>query len=456
MDDNKKHGFIKEEHLAVVLIVAAIICTGLFVIISVKLVSERTAALREALVHSKAVKETVKLQDDADGNDTETDSINQDADSADRLIVSSAGTDASDRKTGEMLVDFCDDERFNRMLEHVQDHQILLTVWHNGEYYESDDKDTVVPVIEAVKTVRIGEPTLQSIHASDALSFSFYDVEDDSIFMLHFFKNVFSYNTDGTSVYYTVPDWGELEDIDFEFKDGNITIQKASKENSADAAYDSDIPEDSLINTEYSGKLRSCMESGDVPESLEFKALTYSDEKITVDDPLLIAEIYNRMSIMKLDNIRPDTDPDYSITFYMPDGSELEYGFDQFYHDVSIGDEGYYVSDGEYLRQLMGAIKKGEIESEFTYPEESGRYYQIKIGRDEGNNIKSFPEKARAGETIMIQIDDSSDTSFTVNGVHRGCYLSDGVYVFSMPAEDVELFCDEPEEILDGPGTPGS
>jgi hypothetical protein len=162
------------------------------------------------------------------------------------------------------------------------------------------------------------------------------------------------------------------------------------------------------------------------------------------------------MSLMDIEDEREPDDPDYLITFYQPDGTEIRFGFDQFYHYAETDSAEYVVKGGEFLRQLMGAVRKGTVEKEFTYPEASGKYYNIRIGEDEGGFIKEFPDKAKAGDIVFVKTEDGADFYFSANENINESLLYDGIYVFSMPAGDVLLYARQYDDVLDGPGTPGS
>ena len=456
----------KEKHIAAVVLGICALCIVLFVIISVNLISDKlSSAYRSFNAHfSDRIKnELPEKKPDADKKPlfNASDKVpapEENTPGRDHVLkLDEKNTGASDG-TGETIADFCDSDDIDKMLANKNDHRINLTVWYQGAFYSTDDREVVLPVLDAVQTVKIGEPTLESFSSGDSLSFSFYDYEDQNIISYNFFNDIFSWNKDNGPDYYKVADWGDLKDMQFEFSDGKVTLAGSSDaaEQVSTEASGYDIHENSLINTEYSKKLREDMEKGLIPGKLLFEAVTYGDEKITIDDPALIKEIYDRMSLIDIEYEREPDKPDYYLTFYLQDGTEQKYGFDQFYSYAETDTAEYVLKGGEFLRQLMGGVKKGEVGKEFTHPEASGKYYNISIGEDEGGYIKDHPKKARAGEIVFIKTDPEAEFSFSANDDINESLLYDGIYVFSMPAGDVLLYARQYEDILDGPGTPGS
>ena len=466
----------KEKHIAAAVLGICAICIVLFVLISVNLISNNLASAYRgfhARFFDRIKNELPEKKPDADKKPlfNASDKVPAPEESTpgrDHVLkldeknhvlkLDEKNTGSSDG-TGETIADFCDSDDIDKMLANKNDHRIKLTVWYHGAFYSTDDREVVLPVLDAIQTVRIGETTLESFSSGDSLSFSFYDYEDQNIISYDFFKDIFSWNKDNGQDYYKVADWGDIKDMQFEFSDGRVTLAGSSSDasehvSSGTAGYD--IPENSLINTDHSKKLREDMEKGIIPGKLLFEAVTYGDERITIDDPALIKEIYDRMSLIDIEDEREPDEPDYNLTFYLSDGTELKYGFDQFYSYAETDTAEYVLKGGEFLRQLMGAVKKGDIGKEFTHPEASGKYYNISIGEDEGGYIKDYPKKARAGEIVFIKTDSGADFSFSANDNINESLLYDGIYVFSMPAGDVLLYARQYEDILDGPGTPGS
>ena len=72
------------------------------------------------------------------------------------------------------------------------------------------DEETVVRVMKALKTVRIGDVSAKATGASGRRIYDFVDPETGEPVDFTFFKDTFFY--DGIS--YDVLDWGDLDDID--------------------------------------------------------------------------------------------------------------------------------------------------------------------------------------------------------------------------------------------------
>ncbi len=124
-------------------------------------------------------------------------------------IKSARDYEKGDTKPGEPLFTFCNDEKLNewydRALSDPPELVYTADVWYNGY-----DEETVVRVMKALKTVRIGDVSAKAAGASGRRIYDFVDPETGEPVDFTFFKDTFFY--DGIS--YDVLDWGDLDDID--------------------------------------------------------------------------------------------------------------------------------------------------------------------------------------------------------------------------------------------------
>jgi hypothetical protein len=211
----------KEKRIAAIVLFIGVACAVLFIIISVNIISKYlSSGYRSFHAHffdriddSRAEEEPVdkKAVSERKPRSKELElKVDEEAD--------------PEGKTGEDLVDFCDYYEFNKMLEHQNDHQINIDIWYKGAFYESDDKDVVIPVLNAMQTVKIGDVTEESFTSSDSLTFMFYDCDDKSVAAFYFYKDILSWQKYDMTGYFEVLDWGELGDLQFDFHDGEVTL----------------------------------------------------------------------------------------------------------------------------------------------------------------------------------------------------------------------------------------
>lgn len=113
-----------------------------------------------------------------------------------------------DVKPGEPLFIFCNDERLNEWYDHalIDPPELLYT---EGSWYDGYDEETVIRVLKALKTVRIGDISEKHVGGSGRKIYDFIDTDTGDLQSFTFFEDTF--NLDGES--YDVLDWGELDDI---------------------------------------------------------------------------------------------------------------------------------------------------------------------------------------------------------------------------------------------------
>ena len=111
-------------------------------------------------------------------------------------------------RTGEPLFIFCNDERLNEWYEKALADPPEL-VFSGKTWYDGYDSETVIKVLKALKTVRIGEESTKNVGGSGRRIYDFVDRESGNPQSFMFFEDTFDWN--GKS--YDVLDWGELDDI---------------------------------------------------------------------------------------------------------------------------------------------------------------------------------------------------------------------------------------------------
>lgn len=74
----------------------------------------------------------------------------------------------------------------------------------------SADRETILAVLQALQTVRIGQPSMKFSGASGRRAYSFTYMDTGASMTFTFYEDCFSWN-DKT---YQVLDWGQLKDLD--------------------------------------------------------------------------------------------------------------------------------------------------------------------------------------------------------------------------------------------------
>lgn len=117
--------------------------------------------------------------------------------------------ESGDVKPGELLFDFCNDARMDEWYEKTlaNPSQDLFIRLPDEDIDITGEPETVVRVILALATIRIGEEATETVGASEPRYFLFIDPETGEDMDIMFHKNQFEY--DGTN--YVVTDWGELD-----------------------------------------------------------------------------------------------------------------------------------------------------------------------------------------------------------------------------------------------------
>ena len=114
-----------------------------------------------------------------------------------------------DVQPGSLLLDFCNDKGLNTWFEkaekNIPDELVVTTdSWHAVE-----DPDMIMAVLQALKTVRIGDVSTEVVGGSGRQIYDFTDHDSGNQMTFMFFTDQFEY--DGEN--YDVADWGDLDEL---------------------------------------------------------------------------------------------------------------------------------------------------------------------------------------------------------------------------------------------------
>ena len=116
----------------------------------------------------------------------------------------------SEVKPGNYLLDFCNSDSlrvwFDKSLRRLPSELTYM----EDTWYSIDDPDTIRSVLEALKTVKIGDVSDEHVGASGRRTFDFYSEYGGEGPSFAFFENTFEWEEES----YEVLDWGDLLDIE--------------------------------------------------------------------------------------------------------------------------------------------------------------------------------------------------------------------------------------------------
>lgn len=118
----------------------------------------------------------------------------------------------SEVQTGSGLFEFCNDDRLYAWLEKVESDPSAELIYTADSWHLISDQDAIQTVLDALKTVRIGDVSDAHVGGSDRQIFDFIDEEGNVAQTFMFFGNTFMWGAES----YEVLDWGELEELDIE------------------------------------------------------------------------------------------------------------------------------------------------------------------------------------------------------------------------------------------------
>lgn len=108
------------------------------------------------------------------------------------------------------LADFCNSDELNEWLDRTKEALPDAVVLMTDTWYMSADRETILAVLQALQTVRIGQPSMKFSGASGRRAYSFTYMDTGASMTFTFYEDCFSWN-DKT---YQVLDWGQLKDLD--------------------------------------------------------------------------------------------------------------------------------------------------------------------------------------------------------------------------------------------------
>ncbi|MBR0171714.1 MAG: hypothetical protein IJQ21_02870, partial [Lachnospiraceae bacterium] len=119
--------------------------------------------------------------------------------------------DSGEVQPGELLFDFCNDARMNEWVETALENppRDLFIRLPDEDIDITDDPDTVLRVLKALATVRIGDKATETVGASDPRYFMFIDPDTGEGMDIMFNKDQFNFGVNN----YKVTDWGELRTV---------------------------------------------------------------------------------------------------------------------------------------------------------------------------------------------------------------------------------------------------
>ena len=114
-----------------------------------------------------------------------------------------------DVKPDSPLLTFCNDEGLNAWFEKAEERLPDELVVTTDSWHAIEDPETIRAVLEALKTVRIGNESTEIVGGSGRQIYDFMDHDSGNPMSFMFFQDQFDYE----GVNYDVLDWGDLDDL---------------------------------------------------------------------------------------------------------------------------------------------------------------------------------------------------------------------------------------------------
>lgn len=215
----------RNSRIAVILLWVGIICAILLIILSVRLLSGYLYEMHKEIDYSSERDNDYDYEPDIDIGEFDTDiDVDQILSQFDEeefenalsrdieALKSQKSKEETSSDEGTALLDFCNNEELDKFAADIENRHVMLFIQKDGTWHDTVDKDDILKVFDAMKTVRIGERTTD-YGDSEWLEIDFFDGQTETSWNFDFLDGCLEWK-DGEHYYmYKVLDWGDLEGL---------------------------------------------------------------------------------------------------------------------------------------------------------------------------------------------------------------------------------------------------
>ena len=113
---------------------------------------------------------------------------------------------------GTALLDFCDNDELDGFAEDLEDREVTLSIYKDGKWYDTSDKEDILKAFDAMKTVRVGGLDDEA-EDSDWMQIDFFDYQTETSWDFDFWGGCLDWRSGQEDHLYRVTDWGDLEGL---------------------------------------------------------------------------------------------------------------------------------------------------------------------------------------------------------------------------------------------------
>ena len=127
-------------------------------------------------------------------------------------MESEGNSKAASDGEGTALLDFCDNDELDGFAEDLEEREVTLSIYKDGKWYDTSDKEDILKAFDAMKTVRVGELDDEA-EDSDWMQIDFFDYQTETSWDFDFWGGCLNWRSGQEDHLYRVTDWGDLEGL---------------------------------------------------------------------------------------------------------------------------------------------------------------------------------------------------------------------------------------------------
>ena len=127
-------------------------------------------------------------------------------------MESEGNSKAASDGEGTALLDFCDNDELDGFAEDLEEREVTLSIYKDGKWYDTSDKEDILKAFDAMKTVRVGGLDDEA-EDSDWMQIDFFDYQTETSWDFDFWGGCLDWRSGQEDHLYRVTDWGDLEGL---------------------------------------------------------------------------------------------------------------------------------------------------------------------------------------------------------------------------------------------------
>ena len=127
-------------------------------------------------------------------------------------MESEGNSKAASDGEGTALLDFCDNDELDGFAEDLEEREVTLSIYKDGKWYDTSDKEDILKAFDAMKTVRVGGLDDEA-EDSDWMQIDFFDYQTETSWDFDFWGGCLNWRSGQEDHLYRVTDWGDLEGL---------------------------------------------------------------------------------------------------------------------------------------------------------------------------------------------------------------------------------------------------